>query len=91
MNLQEKLAVDRTWQANQRTLLAYIRTFLGFIALGLALIHFFPGYRSLAGGIAICLTGLVLLLAGLRSFLRSRQALRKLENQYASMREEKRI
>lgn len=75
MNLQEKLAVDRTWQANQRTLLAYIRTMLGIVALALALLHFFPGPASVTASATLMVGGAILMLAGVRSFLRVRREL----------------
>ena len=40
MGINEELAVERTRLANWRTLLAYIRTGISFIALGAAIFHF---------------------------------------------------
>jgi putative membrane protein len=75
MTVQQDLAVRRTWLANERTLLAYVRTFLGFVGLGVALIAVFdssPG--STVGGVSI-VTGGVVMIAGLASYLRTRSAL----------------
>ena len=41
MRISDYLAVDRTIMANERTLLAYIRTSVGLLIAGLALIRFF--------------------------------------------------
>jgi putative membrane protein len=45
--LRDQLAVDRTHLANERTLLAYIRTALGCAAGGAALLQFFPPHSYL--------------------------------------------
>ena len=40
--LRDCLALDRTIMANERTLLSYIRLFVGFIAAGAGMVKVFP-------------------------------------------------
>ncbi len=48
--LTDLLAVDRTRLANERTLLAYLRTALGLIVLGISFLHFLEaGWYHVAG------------------------------------------
>jgi putative membrane protein len=46
------MALQRTRLANERTLLAYVRTFLGFLGLGVALISLFDFALSTTLGAA---------------------------------------
>jgi len=46
LKLRDRLAIDRTSMANHRTLLAYIRTAILFMATGLSLFKLFPESRS---------------------------------------------
>jgi len=59
----------RTHLANERTLLAYIRTSLAFMAGGLGMIHFFPApFLHLFGWILLGI-GVVVLGVGVIRFL----------------------
>lgn len=53
----------RTQLANERTLLAYIRTSIGLVAAGVAVLHFFPrgqwGIIALAAGALTLVVGIV--------------------------------
>lgn len=66
MTLTDLLAMERTKLANWRTFLAYIRTGISFVALAIALIHFFHsvtwhvlGAISLAIGVAFLIAGFI--------------------------------
>ena len=40
LSLTDHLAIDRTILANERTLLAYLRTALGLVVIGATFLHF---------------------------------------------------
>jgi putative membrane protein len=68
MTLTGLLAMERTKLANWRTFLAYIRTGISFVALALALIHFFHSLTwHIFGGISLVL-GAAFLIAGFISY-----------------------
>ena len=68
MTLTGLLAMERTKLANWRTFLAYIRTGISFIALALALIHFFHSITwHILGGISFAVGG-AFLIAGFVSY-----------------------
>jgi len=64
---KENLDQLRTALANERTLLAYIRTALSIVVFGMAAVKFFPespmvvrlGWCAIAGGVAILAWGVV--------------------------------
>lgn len=68
MNINEKLALERTRLANRRTLLAYIRTGLSFIALGIALFQLLTQVIWNILGIAAICTGTALVIGGFFSY-----------------------
>lgn len=64
------LALDRTRLANERTLLAYLRTSLGFAAAGATLWRLSPDIAAdRAFGAALVAVGVVLLVVGVFRFL----------------------
>lgn len=75
MTLQQDLAVQRPWLANEHTLLAYVRTFMGFVGLGVALIAVFPSQAGMILGAVSIATGSVVMIIGLISSTRTRSAL----------------
>lgn len=68
--LRDSLALDRTELANERTLLAYLRTAFGFWVTGAVLIRFQPSDTPPALGIAMIAGGVVFLTIGLVRFRR---------------------
>jgi putative membrane protein len=76
MSISDRLAVDRTSLANTRTLLAYLRTSLGCLALGFSLHHFF-GSRFAAVGYGFILAAFVLGLIGVVQYRAFRRRIAK--------------
>lgn len=67
MILRDHLALERTAMSNERTLLAYVRTMIGVMAVGGTFIKLFEGrFFMLAGWFLICLAGLILVLGFIR-------------------------
>lgn len=78
--LREGLAVQRNSLANERTLLAYVRTALVIAIAGMALVEFFgPLPLHVLGWILVCLGVLTLALGGLR-FVRVKRRIRQFAN-----------
>ena len=75
ITVQQDLAVPLTWLANERTLLAYVRTFMGFVGLGVALIALFATQAGMILGAVSIATGSVVMIIGLISYTRTRSAL----------------
>jgi putative membrane protein len=77
ITLRDRLAVERTEQANERTLLAYARTALTLIIAGLTFVHFFQKGLVWAIGLAFIPLGLVIAAVGYIRYRRRRQEMRK--------------
>ena len=78
LSLSDRLAIDRTVLANERTFLAYLRTVLGLAALGATALKLFGDelfYRVV--GVACLAVAPLLLFWGTRRFLRVRRDLAK--------------
>lgn len=73
----EDLGFIRTHLANERTLLAYVRTSLAFMAGGAGLVHFMPFSFSLAVGWTLITVGGVVLTVGIVRFVYVRQRINK--------------
>lgn len=75
LEFSDYLAIDRTVMANERTLLAYIRSGVGLLIAGLALIRFFKqthfDYYEIAGILSIVLA-LSVTIFGIRDFFHMR-------------------
>lgn len=67
----------RTALANERTLLSYLRTGLGFSAAGASAFHFLSGSKSIALGTAGSAFGIGFLLFGAYRFLSVRASMGK--------------
>ena len=75
LSLADRLAVTRTELANERTLLAYVRTALTLAAGGAALIQLFAGPLLVTLGWVLLPAALLVLLVGVHRFRRARRAL----------------
>ena len=77
--LSDRLAISRTDLANERTLLAYVRTALAIAAGGIGLVQIFTSPTIVALGWALIPAGVLLLIVGVVRFQRARRALRDVE------------
>ena len=68
LSTTDLLAVGRNKLANERTLLAYIRTFLSFIVAGVSLIQFFNVETFILLGYAFIPVGFLILIIGIIRF-----------------------
>ncbi len=75
LTLTEQLAADRTRLANERTLLAYVRTALGLIASGTGFAEYLDSPSLRVIFILFIPVGVLVLLIGIRSFLKRRKKL----------------
>ncbi len=72
MILRDYLAADRTSMANERLLLAYVRTALAMVGAGAALLHFQKDTLGLVVGGLLASSGLVVGIIGLVRFRSTR-------------------
>ncbi len=79
LQLSDRLAIARTDLANERTLLAYLRTALAVAAGGVAVIEVFTLPVLVIFGWALIPLGLIVLAVGIVRFRRTRQVLLSLE------------
>lgn len=76
--LRDQLAIDRTHLANERTLLAYVRTAFMLLIAGATAIKALPADRvAVTSGWLLLGTGLVVGLFGARRFLAMRRRIRQ--------------
>ncbi len=68
MILRDWLALDRTVFANKRTFLAYARTAIALIVLGIALVKFIDHDALEFGGFLLMAFGSVIFIVGLREY-----------------------
>ena len=76
--LRDHLAAGRTDLANERTLLAYIRTALAVFAAGVTFVHFFDSVWLDILGWAIVPVGILILVVGVVRFERMRERIRRI-------------
>ena len=76
LSLTDRLALQRTRLANERTFLTYVRTSLAMLGFGLVLIQLHPVRTGLLGYGAVTAAALVMLVG----FLRFRQRRREIES-----------
>ena len=72
------LALSRSRLANERTLLAYIRTGLSMIGLGAILAKWIEHPSALVGGVALAIGGVAVLAVGLLRFVQEDRRYRRL-------------
>lgn len=68
--IRDLLAFDRTYLANERTLLSYVRTFVGLMASGAALLKLFEVAWAHAAALLLLLLAPVVLILGLVRFIK---------------------
>lgn len=78
--LRDKLAADRTNLSNERTLLAYIRTSVGLLVSGIALLRLFDNQYIHILGYALVLFAILTVCLGFRRYFRVRQILKPLRH-----------
>lgn len=79
--LRDHLAIDRTVLANERTMLAYIRTAAILFGGAVTLIKFFPEQKMIhVLGIIFTLLAIVMLVIGWARYSKLRSALKKVQN-----------
>lgn len=71
------LAIGRNELANERTLLAYIRTFLSFLIAGVSLIQFFKNSTIIFLGYLLIPVGLLILFIGIIRFFKTQKLIKK--------------
>lgn len=79
LSTTDLLAVGRNKLANERTMLAYIRTFLSFVVAGVSLIQFFDVRIFILLGYGLLPTGFLILIVGIVRCHRIQKQLNKLE------------
>jgi putative membrane protein len=84
LTLTEKLAADRTRLANERTLLAYVRTALGLVASGTGFAEYLDSPSLRVVFILFIPVGVLVLVVGVRSFLKRRKELNEYTEEYPS-------
>lgn len=72
------LALSRSRLANERTLLAYIRTTLAMVGLGAILAKWIDHPAALVGGIVLAILGTLALLIGVLRFVQEDRRYRRL-------------
>lgn len=70
------LAIGRNKLANERTLLAYIRTFLSFVIAGVSLIQFFDVPSFIILGYCFIPAGFIILVIGIIRYRKMQKRLR---------------
>lgn len=79
-SLADHLALDRTVLANERTLLAYVRTTLGLLGGGVAVAHFIDDRWLTLLGWALALAAPIVMGIGAMRYRRVRANLRALDD-----------
>lgn len=80
--LRDVLAIDRTRLANERTLLAWIRTALMLLVSGVTLIKVFEGVMALELlGFALIPLAILVATLGLRRYLQTRRLISQAERE----------
>jgi putative membrane protein len=69
-NIQDRKEIDRTCQANERTLLAYLRTGLGLVVASIAMVYFSHGDWFGVVGIVCIPIGVITGIVGLVRYRR---------------------
>ncbi len=79
LSLRDRLALDRTELANERTLLSYVRTMAGLIAVGGTLFHFSTHWVTGLAAVMLLASGFIVFLSGYSLHVKTAQNLQKLK------------
>jgi len=82
MSMRDRIEIDRTCQANQRTFLEYLRTGLVLVVPGVAIVYFSHGDWFGALGIVCILIGIIIGIVGVVRFRRMSKRILLLEEQH---------
>ena len=72
-----KLDIERTIWANERTMLAYIRTAFAALILGFGIIQFAPAKFILSFGFIAVAVGIALVIAGMITYFQRKKSILK--------------
>lgn len=86
--LREYLAIERTKMANYRTLLSFLRTGLYFLVAGSTLGQLIETTFWKYMGLPFMLIGILIVLVGIVSYLRSRRQLQKSRGQIGDVKDD---
>jgi putative membrane protein len=75
LSLTDYLAIDRNKLANERTLLAYLRTTLTFLVAGVSLIQFFQYQIIVISGYILIPTGILIFVFGYYRYGKMRKSI----------------
>lgn len=78
LSTADLLAIGRNKMANERTLLAYVRTFLSFIVAGVSLIQFFNVASFVLLGYLLIPVGVIIMVIGVFRFRKAKRELNDL-------------
>lgn len=81
--LRDYLALDRTKLANERTLLAFIRTFIAVFGAGAGITQVYENQAAKIFGTLVIISSPVFLVLGVISYLREKSKLKQLETSYS--------
>ena len=79
LNLNDELALVRTRLANERTLLAHLRTGLGLVAIGITPIVLTDSVMLNAFGFVLMIAGVLVGWFGLKHYRRTGEVIRQME------------
>jgi putative membrane protein len=77
MDLRDKLAVQRTILANQRTLLSFFTASLAIAVTGATLIRFFKGHWAHWMGWALLPCAVIFLMSGFKNYFSHRKSIER--------------
>jgi putative membrane protein len=79
MILRDYLALDRTILANERTLLSYLRTFIGTFSAGIALVKLFDTVFTNITGLIFAAASPVFIVIGVIRFIQISKKLKTID------------
>ena len=79
MILRDYLALDRTVLANERTLLSYLRTFVGAFSAGVAMVKLFDTLFTTVTGYIFIIVSPVFIIAGTIRYIQIAKKLKSLK------------